>query len=127
LCRPACPPHGRPKSPKGADWDRALAVWRNLQSDADSVFARDLLIDATSLAPMVSWATGPKDCSPIDGLVPPTKRQDIAIDRVFIGSCTNRRIKDLRGAAAVQKGRKAMVPGMVSPGSSEVTSTRACS
>jgi 3-isopropylmalate/(R)-2-methylmalate dehydratase large subunit len=137
--------HGRSKSPKGADWDQALAVWRNLQSDADSVFARDLLIDASSLAPMVSWGTSPEDCSPIDGLVPDpstiadterrrrveraldylglvplTKLQDIAIDRVFIGSCTNSRIEDLRSAAAVLKGRKAMVPGMVSPGSSEV-------
>jgi 3-isopropylmalate/(R)-2-methylmalate dehydratase large subunit len=136
---------GRPKSPKGPDWDRAITLWRSLPSDPGAVFARDLHFEASRLAPMVSWGTSPEDCAPIDGrvpdpddiidpdrrrrvaraleylgLAPRTKLQDIAIDRVFIGSCTNSRIEDLRSAAAVLKGRKAAVPGMVSPGSSAV-------
>jgi 3-isopropylmalate/(R)-2-methylmalate dehydratase large subunit len=136
---------GRDKSPKGADWDAALRYWRTLHSDDDARFARELHIDVSTLAPMVSWGTSPEDCSPIDGhvpdpstiadsdrrrhveralqyldLAPLTPLQAIRIDRVFIGSCTNSRIEDLRSAAAVLKGRRAVVPGMVSPGSSQV-------
>ena len=136
---------GRLKAPQGADWDRALAYWKTLPTDAGASFDKELRIDATKLSPMVSWGTSPEDCSPIDGVVPdPTTitdadrrrhveraleyldlkplmpLKDIRIDRVFIGSCTNSRIEDLRSAAAVLRGRKVSVPGMVSPGSSLV-------
>ncbi|WP_348982283.1 3-isopropylmalate dehydratase large subunit [Bosea sp. BK604] len=137
--------NGRVNAPKGADWDRALAYWRTLPTQDDTPFDRELSFDATKLAPMVSWGTSPEDCSPIDGAVPDpalitdadrrrhvdraleymqltprTRLADIAIDRVFIGSCTNSRIEDLRSAAKVLRGRKAAVPGMVSPGSTTV-------
>jgi 3-isopropylmalate/(R)-2-methylmalate dehydratase large subunit len=134
-----------PRAPKGENWDRALVYWRTLPSDEGAGFDRVLHLDAASLAPMVSWGTSPEDCSPIDGEVPDpssfadpersrhvtraldymqlrphTKLSEIPIDRVFIGSCTNSRIEDLRAAACVLRGRKALVPGMVSAGSSEV-------
>jgi 3-isopropylmalate/(R)-2-methylmalate dehydratase large subunit len=134
-----------PRAPKGADWDHALLHWQTLHTDGDAVFDRELHLDAASLAPMVTWGTSPEDCSPIDGevpdpasftdrersrhvgraldymqLTPHTRLSDIPIDRVFIGSCTNSRIEDLRIAASVLKGRKAVVPGMVSAGSSQV-------
>jgi 3-isopropylmalate/(R)-2-methylmalate dehydratase large subunit len=136
---------GRVKAPKNGDWDHALAYWKSLPTDVGAIFDRELRIDATTLAPMVSWGTSPEDCSPIDSVVPdpaviedidrrrhvvraleyldlkpllPLK--DIRIDRVFIGSCTNSRIEDLRSAAAVLRGRKSVVPGFVSPGSSDV-------
>jgi 3-isopropylmalate/(R)-2-methylmalate dehydratase large subunit len=136
---------GRRHAPKGADWDRALAYWATLSTDPDAVFDRELRFDAGSLAPMVTWGTSPEDCSPVDGVVPDpagindgdrrrhveraldymrlqpsTPLEQVAIDRVFIGSCTNSRIEDLRAAAHVLKGRHAAVPGMVSPGSSAV-------
>jgi 3-isopropylmalate/(R)-2-methylmalate dehydratase large subunit len=136
---------GRANAPKGAAWPRALAYWASLPSDADAVFDRELRFDAARLAPMVSWGTSPEDCAPVDGsipdpasigdtdrrrhieraldymrLKPTTPLQDVAIDRVFIGSCTNSRIEDLRAAAKVLDGRRASVPGMVSPGSSAV-------
>jgi 3-isopropylmalate/(R)-2-methylmalate dehydratase large subunit len=136
---------GRMKAPQNGDWDRALAYWKSLPTDDGAVFDRELRIDATTLAPMVSWGTSPEDCSPIDSVVPdpatindPDRRRhviraleyldlkpllplkDIRIDRVFIGSCTNSRIEDLRSAAAVLRGRKSAVPGFVSPGSSNV-------
>ena len=122
-----------------------MRYWRTLHSDEGATFARELHIDVSTLAPMVSWGTSPEDCSPIDGIVPDptaiadsdrrrhveraleyldlvplTPLQQIRIDRVFIGSCTNSRIEDLRSAAAVLKGRRSAVPGMVSPGSSSV-------
>jgi 3-isopropylmalate/(R)-2-methylmalate dehydratase large subunit len=136
---------GRKNAPRGGDWDVALAYWQTLPTDVDAVFDRELTFDAARLAPMVSWGTCPDDCSPVDGVVPdPAQIADaerrrhveraldymrlmpamllehIAIDRVFIGSCTNSRIEDLRAAAQVLKGRRAVVPGMVSPGSSAV-------
>jgi 3-isopropylmalate/(R)-2-methylmalate dehydratase large subunit len=136
---------GRPLAPQGADWDRALAYWRSLPSDADARFDRELAINASELAPMVSWGTSPEDSSPITAVVPSpasmadaekrgrvqraieymkltpgTSLANIKIDRVFIGSCTNARIEDLRSAAAVVKGRKATVPAMVVPGSTAV-------
>lgn len=136
---------GRAHAPRGADWPQALAYWATLRSDPDAVFDRELRFDAVNLAPMVSWGTSPEDCAPVDGLVPDpsaiadldrrrhieralaymqikpsTPLQQVAIDRVFIGSCTNSRIEDLRAAARVLKGRRASVPGMVSPGSSAV-------
>jgi 3-isopropylmalate/(R)-2-methylmalate dehydratase large subunit len=136
---------GRRKAPKGADWDKALAYWATLPTDAEATFDRKLSFDAARLAPMVTWGTSPEDCSPVDGLIPDPACIDdgdrrrhveraldymrlapaiplneVAIDRVFIGSCTNSRIEDLRAAAQVLKGRRAIVPGMVSPGSSAV-------
>jgi 3-isopropylmalate/(R)-2-methylmalate dehydratase large subunit len=136
---------GRPYAPQGDDWRRALAYWQTLPTDSGAVFDRELSFDAGRLAPMVSWGTSPEDCSPVDGSVPDpsgiadadrrkhleraldymrlkpaTPLEQVAIDRVFIGSCTNSRIEDLRAAADVLKGRRAAVPGMVSPGSSNV-------
>jgi 3-isopropylmalate/(R)-2-methylmalate dehydratase large subunit len=136
---------GRPKVPREAAWDKACAYWRSLPSDAGAVFDKELHIDAGRVTPMVSWGTSPEDCSAIDGavpdpatiadpdrrrriersltyldLVPGTPLADIRVDRVFIGSCTNSRIEDLRSAATVLRGRRAVVPGMVSPGSSSV-------
>jgi 3-isopropylmalate/(R)-2-methylmalate dehydratase large subunit len=137
--------NGRPLAPAGSDWDRALAYWRTLPSDADAPFDRELTFNASELAPMVSWGTSPEDSSAIAGTVPDpasiadtekrarvkraleymkltpgTALTSIAIDRVFIGSCTNARIEDLHAAAAVVKGRKAVIPAMVVPGSSAV-------
>jgi len=137
--------HGRPHAPRDADWDRALAHWRTLPSDDGARFDRQLALDATRLAPMVSWGTSPEDSSPIDGCVPDpaavadtarrhrieraleymqlkpgTPLGDIRVNRVFIGSCTNARIEDLRIAAQVVKGRRAVVPALVVPGSSGV-------
>ncbi len=140
--------HGRPFAPNGnngADWDRALAYWRTLPSDADARFDRELSLNASELAPMVSWGTSPEDSSPISDsvpepasvtdaekrgrvqraldymkLAPGTPLASIKIDRVFIGSCTNARIEDLRSAAAVVQGRRATIPAMVVPGSTAV-------
>ncbi len=137
--------HGRPFAPVGADWDRALAYWRTLPSDADARFDRELSLNANELAPMVSWGTSPEDSSPITGnvpdpasiadsekrarvkraldymkLAPGTPLSSIAVDRVFIGSCTNARIEDLRAAAGVLKGRTISIPAMIVPGSSAV-------
>ena len=117
---------GRPMAPAGADWDRAVASWKMLRSDEDAHFDRHVTIDATAIAPTVTWGTSPEDTAPIDGVIPdpadfadPAKRtaaaqslaymglsagmamRDVAIDHVFIGSCTNSRIEDLRAAAAV--------------------------
>jgi 3-isopropylmalate/(R)-2-methylmalate dehydratase large subunit len=133
---------GRPLAPTGAAWDRALAYWRTLPSDAEAIFDRDVALDAASIAPMVTWGTSPEDAVPITdrvpdpssapdtakrdamrvsleymGLVPGTPMQDLAVDRVFIGSCTNSRIEDLRAAAGIVQGRKALVPSWVVPGS----------
>ena len=136
---------GRPFAPKGKDWERALAYWQTLPSDPDARFDREVRIDASRLEPMVTWGTNPEEGVPVTGRVPdpstvsdPLRRArmesslrymglepgtalaDIRIDRVFIGSCTNSRLDDLRAAAAVAKGRKAVVPAVVSPGSRTV-------
>ena len=135
---------GRPYAPKGEEWDRAVARWRKLPSDADAVFDREIAIEGPEIAPMVTWGTSPQDVAPIDGVVPdpgeaadPERRESISralsymdlrpgehldsikVDRVFIGSCTNGRIEDLRSAAAVVSGRKVheSVRGWVVPGS----------
>ena len=133
---------GRPFAPKGAAWEQALQYWRSLPTDPGAVFDREVTMDAAGIAPMVTWGTSPEDAAPITGAVPdpaqaPTaERRDamgralaymglepgmsiseIRVDRVFIGSCTNSRIEDLRAAAAVAKGRQAQVPSMVVPGS----------
>ncbi len=136
---------GRPFAPKAADFDRAVEDWSALATDADASFDREVALDAATIAPIVTWGTTPDDALPIDarvpdpasvvdeaeakymrealdymGLVPGTKLTDVAIDRIFIGSCTNARIEDLRAAAAVLAGRVSKVPGLVSPGSSPV-------
>jgi 3-isopropylmalate/(R)-2-methylmalate dehydratase large subunit len=136
---------GREFAPKGDALERAMQDWIGLKSDADAQFDREVSIDATAVAPFVTWGTSPEDALPIDGNVPDPacednparakyvqsaidymglesgqKLTDIAIDRVFIGSCTNARIEDLRLAAAVLANRVSKVPGLVSPGSSSV-------
>ena len=124
---------GRPAAPKGGAWEMALAYWQTFRSDAEAKFDAEVTIDVSTLAPMVTWGTSPEDVVSVTGVVPdgPTRAleymgltpgQPIAeakIDRVFIGSCTNSRIEDLRAAAAIAKGRK-VAPGvaaMVVPGS----------
>jgi 3-isopropylmalate/(R)-2-methylmalate dehydratase large subunit len=133
---------GRPYAPKGADWDKALARWRTVPSDPEAVFDREAHLDAREITPMVTWGTSPAAAAPITGVVPdPAAASDandreamqhalaymgltpgnplsqIAINRVFIGSCTNGRIEDLRAAAKIADGRRAVVPAMVVPGS----------
>jgi 3-isopropylmalate/(R)-2-methylmalate dehydratase large subunit len=138
---------GRPGAPTGAGWERALDDWRRLPSDDDAVFDREVEIDVRELAPQVTWGTNPGMVAPVDGRVPDpaelpdpddraaaeralgymelepgTRIADIAIDRVFIGSCTNARIEDLRVAAAVVDGRHVhpSVRALVVPGSAAV-------
>ena len=135
---------GRPRAPKGAEYDRAVAYWQTLFTDADAHFDKEVRLDAAKLPPIVSWGSSPEDVisvlgvvpNPDDiadankraskwraleymGLVPGTKITDIAVERVFLGSCTNGRIEDLRAAAAVLKGHKVRegVSAMVVPGS----------
>ena len=138
---------GRPHAPKGADWERALDAWRALVTDDDATFDKEVVIDATTLRPHVSWGTNPSQTIPIDDRVPepdsftdPSAREsakralaymglkagtpmrDVAVDTVFIGSCTNSRIEDLRAAADVARGRR-VKPGLrtlVVPGSAAV-------
>ena len=136
---------GRPFAPSGALWDRALAYWRTLPTDEGARFDAEVTVDAGEMAPMVTWGITPGQSVPIGGrvpdpasvatadarraveralaymgLTPGTPLSGLPIDRVFIGSCTNSRIEDLRAAAAVLGGRKAMVPAIVVPGSGEV-------
>ena len=136
---------GREFAPQGPAFDQAMQDWIELKSDAGATFDREVTIDAAAVAPIVTWGTSPEDALPIGGSVPDPAREenperakyiraaidyiglspgrkltDIGIDRVFIGSCTNARIEDLRAAAAVLNGRVSKVPGLVSPGSSAV-------
>jgi 3-isopropylmalate/(R)-2-methylmalate dehydratase large subunit len=138
---------GRPGAPSGADWDAALERWRELPSDPDAVFDRELEIDVSELGSQVTWGTNPGMVVPIDGNVPDpaeiddaderaateralaymalepgTAIRDIEVGRVFIGSCTNSRIEDLRAAAAVARGHHVhpSVRAMVVPGSAQV-------
>jgi 3-isopropylmalate/(R)-2-methylmalate dehydratase large subunit len=131
---------GREHAPKGADWERALDAWRAVPTDPDAVFDEEIRLDASTLAPFVTWGTNPGQAAPVTGrvpepadenevralrymaLTPGTAIQDIAIDRVFIGSCTNARLEDLRAAAAVVRGRRVHpgVRAMVVPGSARV-------
>ncbi|MFN5783920.1 MAG: 3-isopropylmalate dehydratase large subunit [Novosphingobium sp.] len=136
---------GRPFAPKGADWDTAVAWWRSLATDPGATYDKVVVINAAEIAPTVTWGTSPEDTAPITGTVPapesfsdPSKQeaarksldymgltpgqrlQDVEVQNVFIGSCTNSRIEDLRAAAAVLKGRT-KAPGVkwaiVVPGS----------
>jgi 3-isopropylmalate/(R)-2-methylmalate dehydratase large subunit len=137
---------GRANAPTGADWDAAVADWRTLVTDEGAVWDKEVVIDAADLRPQVSWGTNPGQVTSIDGEIPspddfddPTTREtvaraleymgleagtkirDVRVDTVFIGSCTNSRIEDLRAAAAVMKGRTVTVPRvMVVPGSHAV-------
>ncbi|BCX81575.1 3-isopropylmalate/(R)-2-methylmalate dehydratase large subunit [Methylomarinovum caldicuralii] len=136
---------GRPLAPKGELWDRAVSAWQNLHSDPDAEFDKVVELDAGAIEPQVTWGTSPEMVVPVSGRVPdpsqekdPTKRKGmeraleymglapntpieaIRLDKVFIGSCTNSRIEDLRAAAAVIKGRKVadtIKLAMVVPGS----------
>ena len=136
---------GRPYAPAGALWDQALEAWSDLVSDPDASFDRELVLDASVLEPQVSWGTSPEMVAPITGRVPDPAQCDdpvraeswagalrymdlaagqaltsIALDRVFIGSCTNSRIEDLRSAAAVARGRRVastIKQALVVPGS----------
>ncbi len=135
---------GRPASPTGSDWERALERWRELRTDDDAVFDREIEIDVTELEPQVTWGTNPAMVVPVGGVVPDpaeyddaderasveralsymgleagTPLLDVEIDRVFVGSCTNARIEDLRIAASVVAGKRVhpRVRAMVVPGS----------
>ena len=136
---------GRPYAPKGTTWDDALAVWKTLPSEEDARFDTEVALDGPAIAPMVTWGTSPEHASPVTGEVPDPARapneakraeiaaaleyqgltpgmalSDIAIDRVFIGSCTNSRIEDLRAAAEVAQRGHARVPAWIVPGSRTV-------
>jgi 3-isopropylmalate/(R)-2-methylmalate dehydratase large subunit len=135
---------GRPKAPKGAAWDMARRYWETMQSDPDAAFDVEVKLDAASLPPLVTWGTSPENVVTIDGKVPDpadiadvnkrhaveraldymgltagTPIKDITIDRVFLGSCTNARIEDLRAAAKIIDGHRVKegVEAMVVPGS----------
>ncbi len=132
---------GRPFAPKEAEWDKAVAFWRGVPSDEGATFDRDVSLQASEIVPMLTWGTSPEDALPITGrvpspaaadaakrdgikraldymdLVPGTPLDQVSVDRVFIGSCTNSRIEDLRQAAEVAKGRKTVIPAWVVAGS----------
>ncbi len=141
--------HGRPMAPSGAAWEQAVAYWRGLPSDEGAAYDKEVRLAAAEIAPLVTWGTSPEDVVPITGAVPDpaaaasdskrramerslrymgltagTRMQDVPVDRVFIGSCTNGRIEDLREAARVARGRKVAegVGAMVVPGSGLVKS-----
>jgi 3-isopropylmalate/(R)-2-methylmalate dehydratase large subunit len=139
--------HGRPHAPQGAEWDAAVAHWRGLATDADAVFDKAVHLDAADVVPYVTWGTNPAQGVPIDESVPDPEAlpagsardaalralaymdlqpgipmRDIAVDAVFVGSCTNGRIEDLRAAADVLRGRRVAsgVQMLVVPGSMAV-------
>src|SRR5581483_3886423 len=122
---------GRPGAPKGGDWEQALEEWRGLRTDDGAAFDRELELDVATLVPQVTWGTNPGMVAPIDGRVPDpaayedpadraaieralhymdlepgTPLAEIRVDRVFIGSCTNSRLEDIRAAAEIVDGRK---------------------
>ena len=138
---------GRPRAPQGADWDAAVAYWKTLPTDADALFDAEVVLDASSLAPFVTWGTNPGQGLPLSAsvpspadakdevdraaieraleymdLTPGMPLKDINVDTVFVGSCTNGRIEDLRAVAAVLDGRKvaSSVRMMIVPGSVRV-------
>jgi 3-isopropylmalate/(R)-2-methylmalate dehydratase large subunit len=136
---------GRPFSPKGKEWDKAVAYWRTLPTDDGAKFDKEVKVDGNAITPMVTWGNSPENVVKVTDVVPDPEREadterresmrraldymnlkpgmamaDVKVDRVFIGSCTNSRIEDLRIAAEVVKGRKAVIPAMISPGSTQV-------
>jgi 3-isopropylmalate/(R)-2-methylmalate dehydratase large subunit len=138
---------GRPHAPQGADWDAAVAAWDALRTDADAAYDKEVFLDASAVTPFVTWGTNPGQGVALDGTVPDpqafpagaqreaaeralsymgltagTPMRDIAVDTVFLGSCTNGRMEDLRAAAEVLRGRKvaAGVRVLVVPGSTLV-------
>jgi 3-isopropylmalate/(R)-2-methylmalate dehydratase large subunit len=136
---------GRPYAPRGDEWDKAVAIWRSYPSDAGARYDHEISIDAGSMAPMVTWGVRPEEALAITARVPDprnaadslqrqrteialrymdlkpgTELDGVEVHRVFIGSCTNGRIEDLRAAAAVARGRKAVIPSIVVPGSRSV-------
>ncbi|MBV8089381.1 MAG: 3-isopropylmalate dehydratase large subunit, partial [Alphaproteobacteria bacterium] len=138
---------GRPYAPKGAAWEQAVAYWHTLPSDPGARYDKEAHLDAAGIAPHVTWGTNPEQAAPVTGRVPDpaqideplrraaveralqymqlqpsTRLTDIPVQRVFIGSCTNSRIEDLRAAAAIAKGRKVAdgVVALVVPGSGHV-------
>ncbi len=136
---------GRPYAPKGGHWDMAAKTWRELKSDSDAKFDKEVVLDAAQIKPQVSWGTSPEMVVPVDGAVPDPEKEadavkrtgqqqalkymdlkpgtpirDIRLDKIFIGSCTNSRIEDLRAASEVVKGKKvakSVKLAMVVPGS----------
>ena len=133
---------GRPYAPKGAQWEAAMALWKLLPTDDGARFDSEVAMNAADIAPMVTWGTNPEQGGPITGVVPDPRDikdaviaqeaasaiayqaltpgmalQDIKVDKVFIGSCTNSRIEDIRAAAAVAKLGRAVVPAWIVPGS----------
>tara|TARA_B100000579_G_scaffold359351_1_gene316035 strand:- start:9740 stop:11146 length:1407 start_codon:yes stop_codon:yes gene_type:complete len=133
---------GRPYAPKDKDWDNAISFWRTLPSDVGAKYDKEIIIQAKDILPQVTWGTSPQDVVPLNGVVPDPSKiedenkrkavmrsleymglepnqkiQDIKIDRVFIGSCTNGRIEDLRDVAKIVKGKKVKVDAMIVPGS----------
>ena len=133
---------GRPYSPKGEDWDKAIKFWKSLPSDKDALYDKEVVIKAKEILPQVTWGTSPQDVVSIDGQVPDPNKisdqnrrkaierslnymglepnqsiKDIKIDKVFIGSCTNGRIEDLREVAKIVEGKKVTVDAMIVPGS----------
>jgi 3-isopropylmalate/(R)-2-methylmalate dehydratase large subunit len=131
---------GRPHAPKGEDWERAVEDWQTLKTDEGAEFNKEVVIQAKELVPYVSWGTTPAQTVPLDGtvpehehegheralkymgLVPGTPMREIEVDTVFLGSCTNARIEDLRAAAAVLEGHKVKegIRALVVPGSMRV-------
>jgi 3-isopropylmalate/(R)-2-methylmalate dehydratase large subunit len=136
---------GRHYAPNEQEWDQAVARWRGLASDDEAVFDTEVSMNGGEIAPMVTWGTSPEDAIPITDRVPDPSGFDSAdkrkaaaksleymelspgmaveglkMDKVFIGTCTNGRIEDLRAAASIVKGRKAVIPAIVVPGSTKV-------
>ena len=136
---------GRELAPQGDDWEHAARFWASVVSDEDALFSREVRLDGSVIEPMVTWGTCQDEAAPVSGVVPDpaafadparssraekalaymalrpgTAIQDVKVDRVFIGSCTNSRLEDLRAAAAVARGRKTVVPAIIVPGSMTV-------
>ncbi len=133
---------GRPYAPKKENWEKAVSFWKTLPSDKDAKYDKEIIIKGSNIVPQVTWGTSPQDVAPIDGSVPDPKEikdanrrqaierslhymglepnqkiRDIKIDKVFIGSCTNGRIEDLREVAKVVNGKQVLVDAMIVPGS----------